>query len=493
MARSRSGEVGLIDLATTRLGAEYLPDLQKLKKIDATVVVDEASSHIIWPDDIWLLGDHRIICGDSTNAITVAKLLDGARPHLMVTDPPWGVEYSADWRNQRLNAGNRAVGEVLNDNRIDWREAWALFPGDVAYIWHASIHSDIVYNSIAAVGFEVRNQIIWVKSRFAISQGHYHPGHEPCLYAVRQGCNAHWYIDRFDTKNEGEWQSTVWNIKHMNSDTGHSTQKPVECMKKPIENNSKVGDSVYEPFSGSGTTIIAAEITGRKCYAVELDPRYVYIAINRWQEFTGKQARIAETGEPLAEVLLRRRSQTPPLRQLSTALPKPLIVPAAEDPVLAELIFKWYAPTNGVICDPFPQEIKKFVATRMGFTYTAEATEADLLYFCPELNDTLEPLWYANFLGKFLIQVKSLVGGLKQDRFAVIIADDARHSDGFFYGFIHHCAEAFVESGMRIWDEAIVPRQPDQAQWKQLTRKHTNILIFAKGKPKCGGGSSFGI
>ena len=129
----------------------------------------------------------------------------------------------------------------------------------------------------------MRAQIIWAKQVFAIGRGHYHFQHEPCWYAVRKGRKGHWNGDRK--------QTTLWEInKPQKSETGHSTQKPVECMKRPIENNSKTGDAVYEPFCGSGTTIIAAEMTGRICYAIELSPAYVDVAVRRWQAFTGKNA-----------------------------------------------------------------------------------------------------------------------------------------------------------------------------------------------------------
>ena len=174
---------------------------------------------------------------------------------------------------------------MFNDDRSDWREAWALFPGDVAYIWHSGNKAHVVAESIEAAGFDIRAQIIWAKSQFVIGRGHYHPHHEPCWYAVRtkQGATGHWQGDRK--------QSTLWQIdKPRKSETGHSTQKPVECMKRPIENNSSPGQAVYEPFSGSGTTIIAAEMTGRTCHAIELNPAYIDVAVKRWEQFTGQKA-----------------------------------------------------------------------------------------------------------------------------------------------------------------------------------------------------------
>ena len=259
------------------------------------------------PGEIWVLGAHRIICGDSTDAATVNRLLAGAKPHLMVTDPPYGVEYDATWRVDAMpekntgRDGGGTHGKVKNDNRADWREAWALFPGEVAYVWHAPGPLQVsVYESLVAAELDPRYQIIWVKNVHVIGRGNYHWRHEACWYAVRRGKTSHW--------NGARDQNSVWEIdKPRSNETGHSTQKPIECMRKPIENNSKRGDAVYEPFSGSGTTIIAGEMTGRRVYAIELAPEYVDVAVRRWQTFTGKAATLEGDGRTFAEVEAERR------------------------------------------------------------------------------------------------------------------------------------------------------------------------------------------
>lgn len=242
------------------------------------------------PGDVWILGKHRLMCGDSTNGDDVGKLLAGVEPHLMVTDPPYGVAYDAAWREGAdLGVGQRSKGKVLNDDRADWREAWALFPGSVAYVWHGGLHTHTVAESLVACGFKLRTQIIWAKQHFVMSRGDYHWQHEPCWYAVR--ATGHWVGDRR--------QTTIWEIANNNSfghgekeeTWGHSTQKPVECMRRPILNNSSPGQAVYEPFSGSGSTIMAAESTQRACLAMELSPIYVDQAVRRWQETTGETAR----------------------------------------------------------------------------------------------------------------------------------------------------------------------------------------------------------
>ena len=287
------------DLELTGFDADEIADLLVVEAVEGLTDPDAAPEvqavAVTKQGDVWLMGKHRIICGSSTDASTVEKVLNGVQPHLMVTDPPYGVVYDANWRNEAMRSdgtaiAGRAIGKVLNDDNPDWREAWALFPGDVAYVWHAGLFAGVVAESLEACDFKLRSQIIWAKSNFAIGRGDYHWHHEPCWYAVRKKAkNGHYNGDRK--------QTTLWQIpKPAKSETGHSTQKPVECMKRPIENNSSPGQAVYEPFSGSGTTIIAAEMTGRCCYAIELNPAYVDVAVKRWQEFTGQEAKRASDG-----------------------------------------------------------------------------------------------------------------------------------------------------------------------------------------------------
>lgn len=255
--------------------------------------------------DIWLLGEHRLLCGDATSAADVDAMLDGAKPHLMVTDPPYGVDYDPDWRNRadRANGkpyGARAVGLVSNDDRADWSEAWKLFPGDVAYVWSPPGSKQLDhYDALIAAEFEIRMQLIWAKQQFPIGRGNYHVQHEPCWYTVRKGKTAHWQGDRT--------QSTLWQIdKPVKSETGHSTQKPIECMKRPIENNSAPGDYIYDPFVGSGTTIIAAEMTARRCLAIEINSNYVDVCVIRWQDYTNKKSVLEATGQTFEEIAEER-------------------------------------------------------------------------------------------------------------------------------------------------------------------------------------------
>jgi DNA modification methylase len=259
--------------------------------------------------DLWLCGKHRVLCGDATSPEAAARLLDSATPVLMVTDPPYGVDYDPAWRKRAGLGRLRQTGTVANDDRIDWAAAYQLFVGDVAYVWHAGVHAAEVATSLETCGLRIRSQIIWAKQHFALSRGDYHWQHEPCWYAVREGRSSHWCGDRS--------QSTLWQIANLNpiggsseEATGHGTQKPVELMRRSILNNSERGDVVYDPFLGSGTTLIAAEKTARNCHGHDIDPRYVDVIVRRWQKSTGKQA--------VLEADSRRFDQIAAVRQPAT-------------------------------------------------------------------------------------------------------------------------------------------------------------------------------
>ncbi|MBR1285370.1 site-specific DNA-methyltransferase [Bradyrhizobium sp. AUGA SZCCT0177] len=237
------------------------------------------------PGDIWQLGPHRVACGDSRDAGLVKSLLAGAVPQLMVTDPPYGVEYDPQWRHRRGVNNSARKGKIKNDEIADWTPTWDLYPGEIAYVWHGALRASIVAESLAKSRFAIRAQIIWAKERLVMSQGDYHWQHEPCWYAVRKKGN--WTGDRK--------QTTLWSIPTggQDAETKHATQKPVECMRRPMLNNSGPGQAVYEPFLGSGTTLIAAQSCGRVCFGIEIDPLFVDVAIRRWQAFTGENAKRA--------------------------------------------------------------------------------------------------------------------------------------------------------------------------------------------------------
>ena len=262
--------------------------------VDPDDVPEPPKVAVTKPGDLYVLGKHRLLCGDATNAGDVTRLLGGVTPGLMVTDPPYGVNYDPSWRNEEARKGNlgyyaRRVGKVANDDRADWREAWALFPGDVVYSWHPAGATSLVHAAaLQDSGFPIRMQIIWAKSNFQIGRGDYHVRHEPCWYAVRKGKAARRTDDRT--------QSTLWEINlDKNVEGGHSTQKPCECMERPIRNHEF--SDVYDPFCGSGTTLIAAERENRRCYALEIDPIYCDVIVARWESFTGEKATLEQGGD----------------------------------------------------------------------------------------------------------------------------------------------------------------------------------------------------
>lgn len=292
--RTLGFEVKLLSFSVDELAR--IKAVRKSRKMDPDEVSVKPPKPRCNPGDLWKLGSHRLICGDSTDEKTVARLLDGAVPFIMVTDPPYGVDYDADWRADWHTFGAPATrGNVENDDKIDWTPAYKLFPGTVSYVWHAGKYCGELAANLAAAGLEVRSQIIWIKPQFIMSRCHYHWQHEPCWYAVR-GTGAKW--------KGGRKQSTVWQIAGMNifcrteKREAHPTQKPVECMKRPIENHGGPEDDVYDPFLGSGTTLIAAEMLGRRCFGAELNPVYCDGILARWEQFTGEKAEMLNSQDP---------------------------------------------------------------------------------------------------------------------------------------------------------------------------------------------------
>lgn len=261
--------------------------------------------------DMWIMGGHRLICGDSTKPEDVAKVLGKDKPSLLISDPPYGVDFDPTWRQ---GSENRTYMGDKPDKEYVWKKVWELFQGDVIYIWHASARLKDLWIALEMLGFDLRQLIVWNKMRFIIGRGDYSYNHECCFYGVRKGKRSNWQGARN--------QPTVWDIVHQSSDTNHGAQKPIECMKRPIENNSKRCDYVYDPFSGSGTTIISAEMTGRRCLAVEIAPEYVDVGVIRWQTVSGKEAVLAATGQTFAQVAAERTKKRPPKKGAKKSKPR---------------------------------------------------------------------------------------------------------------------------------------------------------------------------
>jgi DNA modification methylase len=270
--------------------------------------------------DLWILGPHRILCGDAINPETVVRLLGERKPRLMVTDPPYGIELDSEWRDRAGLNGHgpaepsymkkRTAGHtettISNDTRADWSEAFALVPNlEVAYVWHASKFTREVLDGLLRIGFEHHQQIIWDKGRTVLTRTLYWFQHEPCWFVRKK--NAPWF------GKAGE-NSTIWSSPSPKFIMGgsdedkfdHPTQKPVELMRRPILNHLHRGEIVYDPFLGSGTTLAAAELTQRACYGLELDPKYIDVIIERWQLLSGKEAKLDGDGRSFAEIKTER-------------------------------------------------------------------------------------------------------------------------------------------------------------------------------------------
>jgi len=271
--------------------------------------VPEVVHPITRKGDIWLLGNHRLMCGDSTMIDDVEKLIADKKPNLMVTDLPYGVKLDQSRRDKAM--GEKSMGKgntnvVENDERADWYDAWALFPGSIAYVWHASSFTDVVMDSLRRADFEIKQQIIWNKNILVMGRSYYHWKHEPCWYAVKRGADHNWKGDRK--------QVTVWDGKIPNhimsgsteDKTKHPTQKPIMVYEIPIENQTLVNDYLYEPFGGSGSCVIACEKHQRRSLTMELSEKYCDMIINRWQNYTGKKATLESTGQTYEELKVER-------------------------------------------------------------------------------------------------------------------------------------------------------------------------------------------
>jgi len=277
--------------------------------------------------DLWLCGkarhQHRVLCADATDPEAVARLLGERQPWLLVTDPPYGIALDSEWRDRAgLNGCGPAAASYMkhrteghtntsisSDTRADWSEAFELVPSlQAAYVWHASVFTREVLDGLLRIGFLYPQQIIWNKGRTVLPRTHYWYQHEPCWYVRKK--NAPWF------GKAGE-NSTVWDapsLKFIMGGSGeekydHPTQKPIELIERPILNHTKRNELIYDPFLGSGTTLAAAEITERVCCGIELDPKYVDVAVTRWQGLSGEKAHLDADGRTFDEIAAERRQE----------------------------------------------------------------------------------------------------------------------------------------------------------------------------------------
>ncbi len=253
---------------------------------DDDAVPEITETPISRPGDVWLLDGHRLLCGDSTKTECFEQLLQGEQVDMVFTDPPYNVNY-ANTAKDKMRGTNRAIlNDNLGDGFYDFLLA-ALTPtiancrGGI-YVAMSSSELDVLQSAFREAGGKWSTFVIWAKNTFTLGRSDYQRQYEPILYGWPEGATRHWCGDRD--------QSDVWQIKKPHKNDLHPTMKPVELVERAIRNSSRPGNVVLDPFGGSGTTLIAAEKSGRLARLIELDPKYVDVIVRRWQDWTGKQA-----------------------------------------------------------------------------------------------------------------------------------------------------------------------------------------------------------
>lgn len=267
---------------------------------DEDAVPDVPDEPVTKLGDVWILGNHRLMCGDSTNIDAVEKLMDGNKADLLHTDPPYNVDYS---NASRPNPSKKDLGKIKNDT-MDGKQFYDFLLSSLttaychlkedssAYIWHASSEQVNFTKAFVDSGFNYTQQIIW-KKPMLLGRGRYQWAHEPCLFGVK---GSPYFTD--DRK-----KTTVWDFGgYDKSKNVHPTQKPIFIPEEAINNSSKQGSNVLDLFGGSGSTLIACEKTQRKAFVMELDPKYCDVIVKRWQDFTGKVATLEATKEPFSKL-----------------------------------------------------------------------------------------------------------------------------------------------------------------------------------------------
>jgi len=262
--------------------------------LDAAVATAERLEPRTKLGDLWHLGDHRLLCADSTDPASVERLMDNAKAALLATDPPYLVNYQGGNHPQSRHNSAKTKDKHWDDYE-DPEAAVAFYvgflraalphlaPNTAIYQWHAHRRQALVEAAWKDCGLLVHQQLIWAKARGVLTHSHYLWAHEPCFYGWVEGAPP----SRKPPANE----STVWQIDQQGASMGiHPTQKPLALFERPMSYHTAPGAICYEPFAGSGTQLIAAERLGRRCYAIELEPRYVDVAVARWEAFAGRPA-----------------------------------------------------------------------------------------------------------------------------------------------------------------------------------------------------------
>ena len=290
-------DLSLIGFSDDEL-ADLLPEVEELapEDADADAVPEAPAVPVTKPGDVWLLGKHRVMCGDSTSLDEIELLMAGAKADMVFTDPPYGVSYEGGHNDKkRQQIQNDALeGEDLTSLFYEALITAVTVTTDYApfYVWFASGKSVETFAAFAQLPLKLRAVIQWYKVRSGLGafMSQYIPNCEPCIYAYKAGCLPQW----FGPTDE----KTVWELQKEARNEFHPTQKPVELGERAISNSSKKSQLVLDLFGGSGSTLIACEKTGRQARLMELDPRYCDVIVKRWQQFTGKTAKLEGTGEP---------------------------------------------------------------------------------------------------------------------------------------------------------------------------------------------------
>lgn len=253
---------------------------------DEDAVPEVSETPISRPGDVWIMGQHRLLCGDSTVAESYDHLMQGAVADMVFTDPPYNVNYANSAKDKMRGKDRAILNDNLGDGFYDFLLA-ALTPtvahcrGGI-YVAMSSSELDVLQAAFRAAGGKWSTFIIWAKNTFTLGRADYQRQYEPILYGWPEGATRHWCGDRD--------QGDIWNIKKPQKNDLHPTMKPVELVERAIRNSSRPGNVVLDPFGGSGTTLIAAEKSGRSARLIELDPKYVDVIVRRWENWTGKQA-----------------------------------------------------------------------------------------------------------------------------------------------------------------------------------------------------------
>jgi DNA modification methylase len=263
---------------------------------DEDSVPDVPEAPVTVAGDLWVLGDHRVFCGDATEQSDVDLVMADSPADLAFTDPPYNVDYEGYTEERLKIKGDKMTAEQFQTFLLSSFRAYrhALKPGASIYVCHSSSWQREFQGAMESAGFELRCQIIWAKNTFAWGFGRYKFQHEPIFYAHVAGQKDSWYGDKS--------QSTLWQEKKPAANRIHPTAKPVELVERALINSSKAGDVVADFFGGSGSTLIGCERRGRKARLMEIDPRYADCIIKRWEDYTGKKAVLDGDGRSFSEV-----------------------------------------------------------------------------------------------------------------------------------------------------------------------------------------------